>query len=121
MRRIALVFVAACSTGCGLQDHYGKEYVLYDPAAAREARAEAPRAEPVAGDDELARLFELESVLDELNRLIRDGVEPTAALIERRGAVELELAARRRDAGAAYDAARAARAAELARFATRPR
>ena len=123
-------------SGCGLYD--GKKHVLYDPAAkAAEAAKEADAADVASADEatpapgptnaaakaeavDIDRIFLLENTLDELGRAIRDGIEPTAALIEKRDAIERELSWRKRAAGEAYETARKQRIKALQEFATRP-
>jgi hypothetical protein len=88
-------------------------------AAAPEPAEQAPPSPDLAKAD-IDRIFLLESTLDELGRAIHDGLEPTAALIEKRNAIERELSWRKRAAGAAYDAAREQRVKALLELETQP-
>ena len=146
-KNLAIIVAAALLSGCGFSD--GKKYVLYDPAqrAAADAAevadaadaadaaevADAPEANSASVEEampaaeptnaeavDVDRIFLLENTLDELGRAIRDGLEPTAALIQKRDAVELELSWRKRAAGETYEAARKQRIEALQEFATRP-
>ncbi|MBK8975372.1 MAG: hypothetical protein IPM29_05565 [Planctomycetes bacterium] len=121
-RRLAALSLAVLGASCSLADLYrgDREYVLYDgsvpPAQGTEARAADPD-DPLAGDLDavpseasadanLARIFTLEGVADEIRRAIADVAGPRDELQRKLGDVERELAWRRAEAGDAYALAR---------------
>ena len=131
------------AAGCSLGDMYDKEYVLYDsttPAAkgsparqaagAKEAEAEARRADPaaavpadprvaaVSAEGDVDRIFLLENLLDELDRAMRESVGDVQRLHEKRTQIEAEIAWRKAEVGPLYARARALRIERLARFPT---
>jgi hypothetical protein len=129
MRRETWLVILLLPAACNLGGAYDRDYVLYDPAAAREAEArrkaaddlaEAERARPPRDDvgAAIARVFVLEGVLDELDRAIGAGLDPTGGLAEKRAAVLRELEWRRAVAGDALEPARRERLAALKGFAT---
>lgn len=136
---ILLVLLLPCMPACELAGMYDQEYVFYDPDGEAEAAAEAeaeskqaetalpppqtqvpaePGAQSSLSISDLDRLFQLEAVLDELNRAIQDGLDHDGRLTAKRGEVELELVRRKRVAGEAYGQERRRRLQVLQNFAT---
>lgn len=129
LRSSFLLVLVAVVGGCSLGDFYEKEYVLYEPtppaatgspARAAETVAPDPEAEPPADDAGLeanvARIFVLENLRDELDRAIAAGIGDVDALQRKRQDVEREIAWRSVEAGDALVAARAARVEALLGF-----
>ncbi len=144
MTKLAIVLVlAAALAGCSLADAYDKEYVLYDstPAAAkgspgraakdaeaavddaRQGDPEGAATAPAAGapgelgaDADLARIFILENLLDELDRALRQGVGDAARLQDKRTQIDAEITWRKAEAGALYERERGVRVERLSRF-----
>lgn len=133
---ILLVLLLPCMPACELAGMYDQEYVFYDAEGQAEAAAEAeaaaqnalppPQTEIPAeaganastGGLDLNRLFQLEAVLDEINRAIRDGLDHDGSLATKRQEVDAELAWRKRVAGEAYGQERRRRLQVLQNFAT---
>lgn len=113
---IALLALPACGV-------YGKEIVLYDsrrpaPAAKAPAAADTPAAKPAPID--FSRVQELESVRDEIARLILAGFDTDGALVRKRAELEAELNSLRDTLGEdRLTAWRSQRAKELAAYAPR--
>ena len=123
---------------CALADFYGdqEEYVLYDssvpPADGTEER-ELEReqgADPLEGlldpvgdpeavaedsgtSPEVARIFILQNLRDELARALADGIGDADLLATKIQDVDREIAWRKEEAGADYEAARAVRVERL--------
>lgn len=119
---LALLF-AGLSCSCEIADFYDgdQKYVLYDssvpPAVGterREAMADDPlatevlpgAAAPAVLDDNLQRVFQLEAVIDELNRAGPDGAAERDLLLRKVEALQGEVQWRKARAGERYAAAR---------------
>lgn len=134
VRLAGLGLVLCVLPACALADFYGdqEKYVLYDssvpPAAGTEERAEQgdpleglldPVGDPEAVAEssgtspEVARIFILQNLRDELARALADGVGDVELVAAKIKDVDREIAWRKEAAGAEYEAARAVRVERL--------